>query len=404
MTESVAGVVVVGAGLGGIRVVEGLRSNDYAGPITLIGAEAHPPYDRPPLSKSVLLGKDDRVDLKPADYFDDASITFRPGQRVSSIDTTARTVTVERVDEPNRVETLPYDTLILATGLTPRLLPGTEGIRGVHALRTIEDARALRDDIAGASHAVVVGAGFIGCEVAASLTALGVGVSLVEPAPTPLAAALGETIGALVTRMHTARGVDVRTGVGVAEVLTADGAVRGVRLDDGTEIDAQLVVVGIGATPVVDYLEGSGIELAPRESGGGIACDARGATSVPDVYALGDVANWRTGDGTRRVEHWTHTVEQAIEVAHRVADSGATTPAAPPYFWSDQYDVKIQVLGRPEATDDVHLVDDDGHKFLAYYSRDGILTATVGAGKVGAVMKTRAKLLTPTPIAEMLGG
>ena len=155
---------------------------------------------------------------------------------------------------------------------------------------------------------------------------------------------------------------------------------------------------------VTDYLDGSGIELAPRESGGGIACDEHGATSAPDVYALGDVANWGTETGgTRRVEHWTHTVEQATVVAHRIAETDAMIPAAPPYFWSDQFGLKIQVLGRPEADDELHLVDDDGTKFLAYYSRGGVLTGVVGAGKVGAVMKTRPKLLTPTPIADVLG-
>ncbi|AZG48302.1 NAD(P)/FAD-dependent oxidoreductase [Gordonia insulae] len=403
MSGAPAGVVVVGAGLGGIRVAESLRANGYTGPITLIGAEAHPPYDRPPLSKSVLLGKDDRVDLKPTEYFAESSIELRMGERVSAISPDDHTVTIERPDDPAHSETMVYDALVLATGLTPRALPGTEGVQGVHVLRTIDDALTLRGEIDSAARAVVIGAGFIGCEVAASLNQRGLSVTLVEPAPTPLAAALGTEVGALVTRLHQANGVDVRTGVGVEEIVDDGTAVTGVRLADGTALDADLVVVGIGSIPVVDYLDGSGIELAPRESGGGIACDARGATSAPDVYALGDVANWATGDGgTRRVEHWTHTVEQATEVAHRIAQSDNMIPAAPAYFWSDQYGLKIQVLGRPAPTDELHLVDDDGTKFLAYYSRDGLLTAVVGAGKVGAVMKTRPKLLTPTPIADVL--
>ncbi len=419
MSGSDAGVVIVGAGLGGIRVAESLRANDYDGPITLIGAESHPPYDRPPLSKSVLLGKDDRVDLKPAEFFDESSIGLRVGERVSAISPDDHTVTVEKLDDPASSETVGYDTLILATGLSPRTLPGTDGVSGIHVLRSIDDALALRGEIIDASTAVVVGAGFIGCEVAASLNQRGITVTLVEPAPTPLAAALGTEVGALVTRLHQANGVDVRTGVGVEEILTdvsqepaspgdtgtAQGMkVRGVRLADGSEVTADIVVVGIGSIPVVDYLDGSGIELAPRESGGGIACDENGATSAPDIYALGDVANWRLESGkTRRVEHWTHTVEQATVVAHRIAKTDAMIPATPAYFWSDQYNLKIQVLGRPESTDQLHLVDDDGTKFLGYYSRDGILTGVVGAGKVGAVMKTRPKLLTPTPIADVLG-
>ena len=193
------------------------------------------------------------------------------------------------------------------------------------------------------------------------------------------------------------------TGVGVSEIVAGDGdVVREVRLDDGTVLPADLVVAGIGSVPVTDYLDGSGIELAPREVGGGIACDATGHTSVPDVYAVGDVANWLDGAGSpRRVEHWNHTVEQAAVVAADIT-GGEGVAAAVPYFWSDQFDLKIQVLGDPRADDDVHIVSDDGKKFLAYYSRDGVLTAVVGAGKVGAVMKTRPKLQTPTPISELV--
>ena len=259
MSASSAGVVVVGAGLGGIRVAESLRSNEYTGPITLIGEEAHPPYDRPPLSKSVLLGKDDRVDLKPADYFGEASVQLRVGERVCAISPETRTVTVERLDAPTERAEVAYDSLVLATGLRPRSLPGTEGVAGVHVLRTIDDALALRSEIENASRAVIVGAGFIGCEVAASLNQRGLAVTLVEPAPTPLAAALGTGVGELITRMHQANGVDVRAGVGVDEVCSTDGVLTGVRLADGDEVAADIVVVGIGSIPVTDYLDGSGI-------------------------------------------------------------------------------------------------------------------------------------------------
>lgn len=404
MTVSHDGVVIVGAGLGGIRVAENLRANGYEDSITLIGAEVHPPYDRPPLSKSVLRGEHDRVDLKPAEFFTDADITFRSGQRVTAIDTESRTVTVEFVDSPERTETIGYAHLVLATGLTPRTLSGTPAdVGGLHVLRTVDDALALRAELVTATTAVVIGAGFVGCEVAASLVATGLAVVLVEPAATPLAAALGGEIGALITRLHQENGVEVITGVGVDAVDVTDGRVSAVDLGNGTRVPADIVVVGIGSTPVVDYLEGSGIVLAQRETGGGIACDEHGATSAPDVYAVGDVANWSTGPGARRVEHWTHTVEQAAAVAHRIAGSDATIPTAPPYFWSDQFDLKIQVLGSPRPTDTVHMAADDGHKFLAYYSRDGLLTAVVGAGKTGAVMKRRAQLLTPTPIEDVLG-
>ncbi|WP_238421345.1 NAD(P)/FAD-dependent oxidoreductase [Gordonia sp. 'Campus'] len=397
MSGSVAGVVIVGAGLGGVRVAENLRNNGFAGPVTLIGAETHPPYDRPPLSKSVLLGKDDRVDLKPDGFYAEADITLRLGEAVTAVSPGDRTVTLASGT------TVDYDTLVLATGLDPRPFPGlTERVAGVHMIRTYDDAVALRGEIDSARSAVVIGAGFIGCEVAASLLSRGLRVSLVEPAPTPLAVALGERIGALVSRLHVDNGIDLRTGIGVDTIVVSDGRVRAVELADGTELPADIVVVGIGSTPVTGYLDGSCIELAPREVGGGIACDATGHTSAENVYALGDVANWLDDDDVpHRVEHWNHTVDQASVVAHQITGGDAVT-ASVAYFWSDQFDLKIQVLGAPRADDEVHVVDDDGKKFVAYYSRDGILTGVVGAGKVGAVMKTRPKLQTPTPVADLL--
>lgn len=403
MSESSAGVVVVGAGLGAIRLAENLRTNGYVESITLIGAEAHPPYDRPPLSKSVLLGKDDRVDLKPGDFYGEHGIELRLGERVTAIAPDDKTVTIERPDDPAHSETLRYDTLVLATGLAPRAFPGADpDLAGVHLLRTYDDAVALRGEIDAAQTAVVIGAGFIGCEVAASLLTRGLSVSLVEPAQTPLAAALGTQIGALVARLHTDNGIDVHAGVGVSELIADAGKVRAVKLSDGTELAADIVVVGIGSTPVTDYLDGSGIALAAREDGGGIACDTTGHTSAADVFAIGDVANWLDDSGKpKRVEHWNHTVEQASIVAHQIVGGDAVT-ASVPYFWSDQFDLKIQVLGSPRADDDLHIASDDGKKFLAYYSRDGYLTAVIGAGKVGAVMKTRPKLQTRTPISEVI--
>ncbi|NMO02193.1 NAD(P)/FAD-dependent oxidoreductase [Gordonia sp. TBRC 11910] len=399
MSDTEHGVVIVGAGLGGIRVAESLRSGGYSGPITLVGDENHPPYDRPPLSKSVLLGKQDRVDLKPEEFYGDSAITLRTGTPVTAVTPGEHTVTVGSGGD---AEVLAYDTLVLATGLRPRPFPGSPA-KGVHVIRSVDDALALRAESASASNAVVIGAGFIGCEAAASLRTRGLTVTLVEPAPTPLAVALGEKIGGLVTRLHVANGVEVRSGVGVEMLVSQDDQVTAVRLTDGTEIPADIVVVGIGSTPVVEFLDGSGIELAPRESGGGVACDAVGRTSADDVYAVGDVANWLTVDGVpTRVEHWNHTVEQAAIVAHHILGSDDDVVAAVPYFWSDQYDVKVQVLGWPKGTDDVHVIDDDGKKFVAYFSRDGVLTAVAGGGKAGAVMKMRAKLQASTPIAELL--
>jgi NADPH-dependent 2,4-dienoyl-CoA reductase/sulfur reductase-like enzyme len=394
-------VVIVGAGLGGIRVAENLRSGGHEGPVVMIGAEPHPPYDRPPLSKKVLTDAIGRVDLKPDEFFGDSTIDLRTGEHVDVVDPAGKTVTVSRADGSTYEQS--YDALVIATGLAPREFPGAGGVEGVFTLRTIDDAERLRAAIGDAKAAVVIGAGFIGCEVAASLHSMGLSVTLVEPAPTPLAQAVGTEIGKLVTRQHVEKGVTVRAGTGVDEIVAQDGRVTGVKLSDGEVVPADIVVVGIGSTPIVDFLDGSGIDLASREVGGGVACNEVGRTNADGVYALGDMANWRDhGGAQRRAEHWNHTVEQAAIVAAALLGTDNAVVPAVPYFWSDQYDLKIQVLGWPKADDDVHIVDDDGHKWLAYFSRDGMLTAVAGAGKVGAVMKTRPKLVTPTPIADVL--
>ena len=392
-------IVIVGAGLGGVRLAENLRNGGHTGPIVLLGRETHPPYDRPPLSKTVVTGDDERVDLKPQDYYAEADIDLRTGTRLVSIAPGSHTIAVE---SDGSSETLSYGTLVLVTGLSARTFPGTDGVAGVHVIRTIEDALALRGEAAGARAAAVIGAGFIGCEVASSLRKLDVPVTLVEPAPAPLAAAVGERIGAMITRLHTEADVDLRTGIGVEAVEAVDGRVTGLRLSDGTAVPADLVVVGIGGYPELDYLEGSGIEVAAPAEGGGIACDAVGRTSASDVFALGDVANWaEPGGGRRRAEHWNHTVDQAAVVAAQIVGHDLAQESVP-YFWSDQFGLKIQMLGSPRPDDEVHVVDDDGRRFLAYYSRDGVLTGVVGAGRVGKLMKARPKLLARTPIASML--
>lgn len=394
---SVGQIVIVGAGLAGLRTAEELRRAGHDGPITLMGAEPHLPYDRPPLSKDVVRGETDDVTLKPAEYFDEIAVTLLLGSRAVSVDTDAHAVALADGG------TVDYDRLVIATGLTPRRIPGLPDIPGVHVLRTLEDSLALRAELRPGRTALVVGAGFIGCELAASMRATGLDVILVEPAATPLAAALGPQVGALVTRLHESEGVDVRTGVGLVS-LVGDDRVTGAILDDGTEVTVDLVVLGIGSNPVTDWLEGSGIALADRGAGGGVLANEVGRTSDPDVWVVGDVAAWSyPGGAQRRVEHWNHAGEQAMILAHALLQGAAPeVPAQVPYFWSDQYDVKIQALGEPAATDTVHLVRDDGRKFLAYYERDGRLVAVVGGGLAGRVMKMRAKIAARVPITEVV--
>ena len=394
MTSSggVKHIVIVGGGLAAARTAEQLRRSEYTGRITIVSDEVHLPYDRPPLSKEVLRKEVDDVALKPREWYDEKDITLRLGSAATGLDAAEQTVTLDDGT------VLGYDELVIATGLVPRRIPAFPDLEGIRVLRSFDESMALREHASAARRAVVVGAGFIGCEVAASLRSLGVEVVLVEPQPTPLAAILGEQIGELVARLHRDEGVDVRLGLGVAEVR-GQGHVDTVVLTDGTELAADLVVVGIGSRPATEWLEGSGIEVD-----NGVICDEAGHTSAPNVWALGDVASWRDSMGHQaRVEHWSNVADQARVVVPAMLGQDVPSAVVVPYFWSDQYDVKIQCLGEPEATDTVHLVEDDGRKFLAYYERDGVLVGVVGGGVPGKVMKIRAKIAAATPIAEVLG-
>ncbi|BBX04487.1 pyridine nucleotide-disulfide oxidoreductase [Mycolicibacterium moriokaense] len=386
------GVVIVGGGLAAARTAEQLRRSEYAGPVTIVSDEDHLPYDRPPLSKEVLRAETDDVTLKPAEFYEENNITLLLGNGARSVDTASQTLTLADGTE------LRYDELIIATGLVPKRIPSFPDLEGIHVLRNFDESLALRKEAGSARRAVVVGAGFIGCEVAASLRKLGVDVVLVEPQPFPLASVLGGTIGELVARLHRAEGVDVRCGVGVSQV-SGTSRVEKVVLDDGTEIDADLVVVGIGSHPATGWLEGSGLEID-----NGVVCDDQGRASAPHVWAIGDVASWRHSLGHQvRVEHWSNVADQARVLVPAMLGQDIPATVSVPYFWSDQYDVKIQCLGEPEADDVVHVVEDDGRKFLAYYERDGIVAGVVGGGMPGKVMKARGKIASGAPIADVLG-
>ena len=396
--SAAGGILIVGGGLAATRTAEQLRRSQYAGRVTIVSDEVHLPYDRPPLSKEVLRDETDDVALKPGEWYDQQEIVVRLGVAATRLDPAARTLTLADGS------VLGYDDLVIATGLAPRRIASFPDLEGIRVLRSYDDSIALREHASSAQHAVVVGAGFIGCEVSASLRALGADVVLVEPQPTPLATVLGEQIGELVARLHRAEGVDVRLGVGVAEVRGTDdgGHVSGVALTDGTELPADLVVVGIGSGPVTGWLAGSGVALA--EADGGVICDEVGRTSVPHVWSLGDVASWRDAAGHHaRREHWSNVADQARVLVPAMLGQEVPSVVSVPYFWSDQYDVKIQCLGEPAATDVVHLVEDDGRKFLAYYERDGVVAGVVGGGMPGKVMKCRAKIASGAPISDVLG-
>jgi NADPH-dependent 2,4-dienoyl-CoA reductase/sulfur reductase-like enzyme len=390
MTRS-AGIVVVGGGLAAARTAEQLRRAEYTGAITIVSDEKHLPYDRPPLSKDVLRGEVDDVLLKPAEFYSDNDITLRLGSAATALDPAARRVTLANGD------VVDYDELVVATGLVPKRISALPDLDGVRVLRTLDESLALREHAGSVHRAVVIGAGFIGCEVAASLRTLGAEVTIVEPQPAPLASVLGRQIGDLVARLHRDEGVDVRCGVAVSGVR-GDGRVEKVQLSDGTELAADMVVVGIGSRPSTDWLEGSGVEVD-----NGVICDVHGRTSVPNVWAVGDVASWQNASGHQlRVEHWSNVAEQARVIVPAILGVDAPDVVVVPYLWSDQYDVKIQCLGEPEADDVVHVVEDVGRKFLAYYERDGVVVGVVGGGMSGKVMKARAKIANAAPITDVL--
>jgi 3-phenylpropionate/trans-cinnamate dioxygenase ferredoxin reductase component len=380
MSES---VVVVGAGLAGLRTAEELRRAGYTEAITLVGSEPHKPYDRPPLSKDVLTGKRsvEEIALRGAEFFTERNVSLRLGDPAVGLDLEARKV------EFGDGARLGYDKLVIATGLVPKRLPFAGDLAGVHVLRTIDDVLGLLADAGSARSALIVGAGFIGCEVAAGLKDRGLDVVMVEPQEAPLAGALGATAGALVARLHTEAGVDLRCGVGVTELLGED-RVRGARLSDGSEVAADIVISGIGSAPAIGWLAESGLAL-----GDGVLCDERGRASEENVWAVGDVAAWqRPGvPGHVRIEHWTGAGEQAAVVARDICGTEHAV-ATVPYFWSDQYGTKIQALGHFRPDDAVEVLEDDGRKFLVRYTRDGVLTGVAGCGMAGKVMKFRPQL------------
>ena len=378
-------ITVIGASLAGLRGVETLRSDGFDGRITLVGDEPHQPYDRPPLSKQVLAGdwEPDRIHLAAPDRLADLQVDLRLGQRATGLDLEAHTVEVDGVAER-------FDGLLIATGAQCRALPGTGHLAGVHTLRTLDDCLAIRAALEGVPRRlVVVGAGFIGSEVASVAVDRGVEVTMVEALPVPLVRVLGAEIGTTMADLHRSHGVDLRCGVGVVELVGED-RVRAAMLDDGSVVEADMVVVGIGVVPNTDWLESSGLDLDD-----GVCCDVT-CLAAPDVTAAGDVARWdhpRYGRSVR-VEHWDNAVEQGIHAARRLlqTDEEATAYAPVPWFWSDQYDRKIQVAGLTHPDDEVRMVtgSPEEGRFAALYGSRGRFNAVFGMNRPRQVMQFKS--------------
>jgi len=378
-------VTVVGASLAGFRAAETLREEGFTGRITVVGAEVHLPYDRPPLSKDVLAGhKDiDSLPFKPVGLsFDDLDVDWRLGVAASGLDLGTREVQLEDGS------TVAFDGLVIATGTRVRTLPNQPQHDGIHMLRTLDDCLRLRADFdALPSRVVVVGAGFIGAEVAATARERGLEVTLLEALEVPLQRVLGDQMGAVCAEIHRDHGVDLRLSAGV-DGFVDDGAgrVAGVVLSDGSTVDADVVVVGVGVVPNTEWLEGSGLTLD-----NGVVCDET-CLAAPGVVAAGDVARWpnrRFGE-TMRVEHWENAQEQGEHAARTLL--GHTEPYQPvPWFWSDQYDRKIQLAGRNRPDDEVQIVDGsiEERRFAAIYGRNGAIVGVLGMNRPRMVMQYR---------------
>jgi NADPH-dependent 2,4-dienoyl-CoA reductase/sulfur reductase-like enzyme len=398
-----ATVVVVGASLAGLRAAEEARHEGHTGPIIVLGDEIHAPYDRPPLSKQLLAGTWDvaRIHHHAPDVLDTLGLEFRLGRRATGLDLDARTV---RTDDG---DVLHFDGLIVATGAAARPLPGTEGQPAVHTLRTLDDCLAIRHTLVSAgdgARVVVIGAGFIGSEVAATCRGLGAEVTVVEALPTPLGRVLGDEMGEACAGLHRAAGVTVRTGVGVDGVTSTPGAdpPAVVHLGDGTDLDADLVVVGIGVVPATSWLEDSGLTLD-----NGVVCNET-LFAADGVVAAGDVARWtHVGLGEQlRVEHWTNAAEGGAAAARNLlAGSSAAVPYAPvPFFWSDQYTTKIQVIGLPGPDDEVVVVEgsvEEG-KLVALYRRGDRLRAALAFSRPRHLMAYRPLLAAGASFDEAL--
>ncbi|MEU0647714.1 NAD(P)/FAD-dependent oxidoreductase [Streptomyces umbrinus] len=360
-------IVVVGASAAGLAAAETLRRKGYDGTLTLIGDEPHPPYDRPPLSKQFLTGQWEpgQLALRAPAELDALGLDLRLGVAANGLDPATRSVSLA---DGSAVS---YDGLVIATGVRPRRLPGKEA----QVMRTLDDAVLLRDRLGLGRRLVVVGAGFLGAEAAATAAGLGTDVTLLEPAPVPLAHVVGTQVGQVLSRTHQEQGVELRTGVTVSEVTGT-----GVLLADGEVVEGDEVLVAVGSRPNTEWLVGSGLAV-----GDGVACDEY-CEAAPGIYAAGDVARWYNPlfATSMRIEHRTNAAEQGMAAARNLlAAPEARKPFTPvPYFWSDQYDMKIQAYGHLRGHDEAAVVE--GHlaerRFVVAYRLGDRLTGALSVG------------------------
>ncbi|GAB3001325.1 MULTISPECIES: NAD(P)/FAD-dependent oxidoreductase [Amycolatopsis] len=403
-------LVIVGASLAGVRAARAARHAGHTGTIILIGAEEHLPYDRPPLSKTFLTHSSDHpaahepdeqahppapaVLMAEDELRDDLGVDLRLGVTATGLDTDSRELLLH--DQ----QRLPYDRLIIATGATARRWPTTTHLAGLHYLRTLDDARALRAALARTTNLVIIGAGFIGSEVAATATQHGIHATIVETQDTPLAHAVGQTAGTALARLHTQAGTTLKCGVQVTD-FSGTGHIEQVHLSDGSVLPADTVLVGIGAVPTTGWLTDSGVALDD-----GVACDPYLATSAPGVYAAGDLARFPhpRREGTLRLEHWTAAAEQGAHAARNAITTAAPTRYEPvPYVWSDWYSHRIQIIGDPHTDQPSTLIGDpDTGQFTVLYRHNNHITAALAVNQPRAIAKLRRLITQKAPWADAL--
>jgi 3-phenylpropionate/trans-cinnamate dioxygenase ferredoxin reductase subunit len=388
-------IVIVGASLAGLRAATALRGAGHEGEVVVVGAEERLPYTRPPLSKELLAGAQEPEHCALPSHKVD--VEWRLGTRASALDLERREVVLGD-------ERLAYDRLLIATGARPLHWPGDPiELGGVFMLRDLDDALALRSAFAQRPRLAVVGAGFIGCEVAATARKLGLDVTLIDVAHQPMTA-LGPAVGERCADMHRAHGVELRLGVGV-DGFEGAGRLEAVRLADGTRVEADVAVVALGAIPNTDWLADSGLELQP-----GVVCDATlAARDAEGVFCAGDAAAWphpMADGGVIRIEHWTNAAEQGVAAARNLlaAPAERTPYEAVPYFWSDQYDVKIQSVGLPARAERVTVLEESpgGDRLVLGGERGGRLVAAIGFNAARRLAFYRGRLAAMPPFDEVV--
>lgn len=381
-------IAVVGGSLAGVHAAEALRERGFDGELTLVSADSRLPYDRPPISKDLLLGTmaAEQLLLRPASWYEEQDVRLRLGSAAVELDAAKRLLTLADGSE------LEYDGLLLATGSSARRLPDLPEDLPVHVLRDLDDALALRPSLVRGQHLVVIGGGFIGLEVAGVARKLGLDVTLIEPSKTPLSRVFGGEVGAWYREMHERNGVQFLCECKI-DSIEARGSGVALTLTDGMRLNGDIVVAGIGSIPAIDWLEGSGVRVS-----GGVVCTPDLSTTAPHVVAAGDIARWYNPvfRSEMRIEHWTNAVEQGRHAAASLL--GDRRPfSSVPYFWTDQHDTKMRFVGRSMGATDtrVELMTED--KLVVSYGRDGLLIGAVCVGSPRHLAKFKVAIQERTP-------